>query len=98
MEISALTRSVVKRNHGVISPDGFIISRVPGWDDCTVNVIINEQMGPRLTQTLITAGKDCTISGLTKKSRVFFYVIKGKCLANVGDNLRTTYRNQGNSL
>ncbi len=85
MEISALTRSVVKRNHAVITPDGYINSRVPGWDNCTVNVIINEQMGAHLTQTLITAGKDCTISGATKRSQIFFYVIKGKCTANISN-------------
>lgn len=55
MEISALTRSVVKRSHAIIAPDGYINSNVPGWSDCTVNVIINEQMGARFCQTLITA-------------------------------------------
>ena len=86
MEISASTRSVVKRNHAVISPDGFINSKVPGWDNCTVNVIINEQMGANLTQTIITANKDCKLSGVTKKSQIFFYVIKGNCTANISGN------------
>ena len=54
MEISALTRSVVKHNHAIISPDGYINSNVPGWTNCTVNVIINEQMGARLCQTIVT--------------------------------------------
>ncbi len=71
MEISALTRSVVKRNHAVISPDGYINSRVPGWENCIVNVIINEQMGAGLTQTLITANAGCKLSGTTKKSQIF---------------------------
>lgn len=86
MEISALTRSVVKRNHAVISPDGFINSKVPGWDNCTVNVIINGQMGANLTQTIITANKDCKLSGITKKSQIFFYIIKGNCTANISGN------------
>ena len=42
MEISALTRSVVKSNHAIIAPDGYINSSVPGWNNCTTNVIINE--------------------------------------------------------
>ena len=54
MEMSALTRSVVKRNHAIIAPDGYINSNVPGWTGCTTNVIINEQMGAHLCQTLIT--------------------------------------------
>jgi (S)-ureidoglycine aminohydrolase len=83
MEISALTRSVVKRNHAVISPDGYINSNVPGWKNCTVNVIINEQMGANLCQTLITANKDCSITGATKESQIFFYIIKGACSINI---------------
>ena len=45
MKISALTRSVVKRNHAIIARDGYINSKIPGWTDCTVNVMINEAMG-----------------------------------------------------
>jgi (S)-ureidoglycine aminohydrolase len=86
MEISALTRSVVKRNHAIISPDGYINSKVPGWDNCTANVIINQQMGANLTQTLVTANKDCTINGETKKSQIFFYLIKGKCTATINND------------
>lgn len=89
MEISALTRSVVKSNHAVISPDGYINSRVPGWENCTVNVIINEQMGANLCQTLITAGKDCTLVGTTKASQIFFYIIKGKASATVSGEAHT---------
>ena len=89
MEISALTRSVVKSNHAVISPDGYINSKVPGWENCTVNVIINEQMGARLCQTLVTAAKDCTLIGATKISQIFFYIIKGKATATVSGEART---------
>jgi len=84
MEISALTRSVTKSNHSLICPDGYINSNVPGWANCTVNVIINEQMGARFCQTLITAGKKCKLTGSTKASQVFFYIIKGKAKATVG--------------
>lgn len=88
MEISALTRSVVKRNHAVIAPDGYINSNVPGWVNCTVNVIINEQMGARLCQTLITAKDDCLVVGSTKASQIFFYVIQGKCTATVSNETK----------
>ncbi len=69
----------------MISPDGYINSRVPGWDNCTVNVIINEQMGAGLTQILITANDGCKIIGATKKSQIFFFIIKGKCIANINE-------------
>ncbi|WP_026462889.1 (S)-ureidoglycine aminohydrolase [Adhaeribacter aquaticus] len=83
MEISALTRSVVKSNYAVISPDGYINSNVPGWTNCTVNVIINEQMGANLCQTLITAKEGCTLTGSTKASQIFFYVVTGKSKATI---------------
>ena len=83
MEISALTRSVVKSNHAVICPDGYINSNIPGWINCTVNVIINEQMGANLCQTLITLNKDGRISGSCIDSQIFFYVVKGQCKAAV---------------
>ncbi len=84
MEISALTRSVVKRNYAVISPDGYINSRVPGWENCTVHVIINERMGAQFCQTLITLGQYGKLVGKTLESQLFFYVIDGQCTATAG--------------
>lgn len=89
MEISALTRSVVKSNHAVISPDGYVNSNVPGWTNCTVNVIINEQMGARLCQSLITFNKDGQLQGSTRQSQIFFYVIEGKCKATISGETQT---------
>ncbi len=87
MEISALTRSVVKRNHAVISPDGYINSNVPGWTDCRVNVIISEAMGAQLCQTLVTAGTGAKLEGKTTASQIFFYVVKGSVNAKIaGDS------------
>ncbi len=84
MEISALTRSVVKRNHAIIAPDGYINSNVPGWINCTVNVIINEGMGAKFSQIITTLNSNGEIKGKTKASEIFFYIIKGKCKATVG--------------
>jgi len=83
MEISALTRSVTKANHAVIAPDGYINSRIPGWSNCIVNVIINEQMGANFSQTLITMEKTGVLNGSTKDAQIFFYVVDGSCKATV---------------
>lgn len=83
MDISALTRSVTKENHAVIAPDGYINSRIPGWDNCTVNVITNEQMGANFSQTLITLEENGSLKGATRKSQIFFYVVEGQCKATV---------------
>ncbi|QJX48335.1 (S)-ureidoglycine aminohydrolase [Hymenobacter taeanensis] len=94
MEISALTRSVVKRNHAIIAPDGYINSNVPGWTNCTVNVIINEQMGARLCQTLVTMRAEGRLDGQTLASQIFFYVVEGEVRATVGGETRTLCTNQ----
>ncbi|MDB5246629.1 MAG: Cupin 2 conserved barrel domain protein [Segetibacter sp.] len=94
MEISALTRSVVKSNHAIISPDGYINSSVPGWTNCTVNVIVNEDMGANLCQTFIRFNKDGKLKGKTKSSQIFFYVIDGHCTATVDDETRVLTKGQ----
>lgn len=82
MEISALTRSVVKSSHALICPDGHVNSVIPGWTNCKTNVLINEQMGAGLCQTLITLEADGVVSGKTAASQIFFYVIEGVCMVN----------------
>jgi (S)-ureidoglycine aminohydrolase len=94
MEISALTRSVVKSNHAVISPDGYINSSVPGWTNCTVNVIINEDMGANLCQTFITCKADTKLVGKTKVSQVFFYVVEGSISTTVSGETKTLTKGQ----
>ena len=88
MKMSALTRSVVTRTHAVIAPDGYINSAVPGWTGCVVNVLINEQMGARLCQTLITLTEAGRLVGETQASQVFFYVVQGRCQATVAGETR----------
>lgn len=94
MEISALTRSVVKDNHAVISPDGYINSSVPGWTNCTVNVIINEDMGANLCQTLITANTNARLIGKTKAAQIFFYVVQGTCTATINNEINELAKGQ----
>jgi (S)-ureidoglycine aminohydrolase len=94
MEISALTRSVVKSNHAVISPDGYVNSNVPGWANCTVNVIINEQMGARLCQTLVTSKQDGKLEGTTRASQIFFYVAEGQSKATINGEEKTLRKGQ----
>lgn len=94
MDISALTRTVVKSNHAVICPDGYINSNVPGWTDCTVNVIINEQMGAQLCQTFITLNAAGKLVGQNRASQIFFYMVSGSCDATVGGETKRLIKGQ----
>jgi len=89
MEISALTRSVVKKSHALISPDGYINSVVPGWTDCTINIIISKEMGARFTQTLITCRPGAVLSGQTQQMQAFFYLVGGSINATIDGKTKT---------
>lgn len=94
MEISALTRSVVKGNHAIIALDGYINSSVPGWINCTVNVIINEAMGANFCQTIITAKNGASLEGNTVVSQIFFYVVNGSCKTTIEHETRLLSKGQ----
>ncbi|MCA8830809.1 (S)-ureidoglycine aminohydrolase [Hymenobacter pini] len=94
MNPSSFTRSVVRRNHAIIAPDGYINSNVPGWTGCTVNVIINEQMGARLCQTIVTLRPDGKLEGRTEASQIFFYVVEGAVRATAGGESRQLTQGQ----
>jgi len=94
MEISALTRSVTKSNHAIISPDGYINSSVPGWTNCTVNVIINEAMGAGFCQAFITLTASGKLTGKTKLSQIFFYVAEGQCSATISGETKVLNKGQ----
>ena len=79
----------MRRNHAIIAPDGYINSNVPGWTGSTVNVLINEQMGARLCQTLVTLTEAGKLTGMTQASQIFFCVVAGQVEA-AADSFRKT--------
>jgi len=79
INLTALSHSIVERDHAVITGDGFVNSTVPGWTDCVVNVIINEAMGAKFCQLLITLERKGRLKGKTENSQIFFYVMEGSC-------------------
>jgi (S)-ureidoglycine aminohydrolase len=89
MEIAGSTRSVTKRTHALISTDSRVNSVIPGWTGCTVNVIINEQMGARFCQTIATFNQaDGAISGRTVQSQFFLYLVNGQISASAGNQVK----------
>ncbi len=76
---------MIQSTHALITPDGFVNSSIPGWTDCTVNVIINKAIGADFTQMLITAEEGCKLNGHTNESQLFLYLIKGSAKAIIGN-------------
>lgn len=83
--ITANTRTVVKHNYALITPDGFVNSTLPGWKNCEVKVIINPAMGAEFSQLLIDMLAEGTGEGVLETSELFVYVISGNCQATVGN-------------
>ena len=83
MKITANTRTVVRRNYALITPDGFVSSVIPGWQGCEFRVIINPAMGARFSQHLVDMQPGGIGNGLMDDSECFFYVVSGHCRVEV---------------
>jgi len=79
-----LTRTVIKRNYALITPDGFVPSVLPGWRNAIVIINIAPVMGgPRFAQLTITLDKTSSGTGDTGSLEHFYYVQTGDCTAQV---------------
>lgn len=72
-----LTRTIIRRNYALISPDGHVASVLPGWTQCRVFVIISAAMGARVTQFLVDLEAGGSGRGDTSGDEWFFYVVAG---------------------
>ncbi|HTB83274.1 MAG TPA: (S)-ureidoglycine aminohydrolase [Candidatus Sulfotelmatobacter sp.] len=85
-ERTGFTRTVVKRNYALITPDGFVPSVLPGWRNAVVIIHIAPVMGgPRFTQLTITLDETSTGAGDTGALEHFYYIQTGGCTARVNN-------------
>lgn len=82
--LTANTRTVVKHNYALITPDSYVGSVMPGWKNVDIRVVINPAMGANISQHLITIKPDSLVNDRTELSQIFFYVIDGSCKITVG--------------
>ena len=79
---SGFTRTVVKRNYALITPDGHVPSVLPGWKNAVVIIHIAPAMvGPRFAQLAITLDETSSGTGNTGALEHFYYVSNGDCTA-----------------
>ena len=78
------TRTVIKRNYALITPDGFVPSVLPGWKNAVIIIHIAPVMGgPRFAQLTITLDENSTGAGNTGSLEHFYYVQTGDCAAQL---------------
>ncbi len=83
IKLTANTRTVVKRNYALITPDSYVGSRIPGWENCDIRVLINPAMGAELSQHLIRINPESRVKSETVESELFLYVIEGNCQVKI---------------
>lgn len=76
-ELFGTTRNVVKQRYALLTPQGFVTSYLPGWENARCVVLISPAMGAAFTQFLITFEKDGHGRGNTAKKELFAYVLEG---------------------
>jgi (S)-ureidoglycine aminohydrolase len=78
------TRTVVKSRYALLTPDGFVPSRLPGWENATIIIHISPAMGAKFSQLQITFGKNGSGKGKTGAHEYFVYVLEGGCSVKIG--------------
>lgn len=86
--LSADTRTVVKHNYALITPDSYVSSVIPGWKNADIRVVINPSMGAGLSQHMITLTADSHVETETAYTQIFLYAISGSCRVTVGKKSR----------
>lgn len=79
------TRSVVKSRYALLSPEGLVLSNVPGWSDAQCQVLISPEMGARFSQLLIGLGEFGAGTRTTTETEYVAYVLDGSIEAQIGD-------------
>ncbi|HTY88928.1 MAG TPA: (S)-ureidoglycine aminohydrolase [Candidatus Acidoferrum sp.] len=87
-DLFGFTRTVVKPRYALLTPDGFVPSQLPGWDNVTAIVNISPALGANFSQVQITFGKNGRGAGNTGTLEFFIYVLAGKCRATAGREKR----------
>jgi (S)-ureidoglycine aminohydrolase len=74
------TRTVFKRDHALVVPDGHVISPLPSWDGAPGVVLISPAMGAKLAQTLVHLEPNLGQVNYrgTEGIEAFVYVLEGE--------------------
>ncbi len=84
MNLTALSRTVVKPNYALLTPESRVPSEVPGWVNAKVFVQISEALGAGFCQMLVDTQSNFKETGQTEISQVFIYVLHGAGEGNAG--------------
>lgn len=83
-ELFGHTRARVAARHALITPDNHVNSTVPGITGATVVVLINEAMGAKFAQTLVTFADGGRAAVPANDAQTFGYFMNGGGMVTAG--------------
>ncbi|HEV8131583.1 MAG TPA: (S)-ureidoglycine aminohydrolase [Acidobacteriota bacterium] len=84
-ELFGHTRNVVSSRYALLTPSGFVLSTLPGWQNTECVVLISPGLGAGFTQFLITLNGNGRGNGETGEDEIFAFVLAGEITAAVGE-------------
>ncbi len=87
-ELFGHTRARVAARHALITPDNHVNSTVPGITGATVVILINEALGAKFAQTLVTFRRGGSASFGQTEVQTFGYVLRGGVTVRLGGKRR----------
>jgi (S)-ureidoglycine aminohydrolase len=84
MSIYGTTRSSIARNHALITPESFVRSTLPGWDNSEIVILISPQMGARFAQYLAFMGAGAVAGAVLAPCERVIFVLEGEVVLKLG--------------
>lgn len=88
IELFGHTRARIGRRHALITPSNHVNSNLPGVTGATSVVLINEAMGAKFAQLLLTFQPGGAASWPSSEVETFGYVMSGAGVVRVGEEER----------
>jgi (S)-ureidoglycine aminohydrolase len=76
-DLFGTSRDAVTVRYALLTPGGFVPSRLPGWEKVVCYVPISPALGARFSQLLITLEREGQCAGNTGANQYFVYVLEG---------------------
>jgi (S)-ureidoglycine aminohydrolase len=76
-ELFGTTRDVVNGRYALLTPPGFVATRLPGWEKAVCCVPISPALGAGLSQLLVTLEREGACAGNTGANQYFVYLLQG---------------------
>lgn len=88
MRPTGTTRSVVRRDHAVISPDSHVRSPLPGWTNAVAIVLISPRLGAAFSQYIVEMERGGSAGPPAPGVQRFVWVMEGRAALGVNGSKR----------